>query len=388
MHHSSAQTSSDYAVSLSGIVKRFGDLTAVAGFNQDIPKGEFVTLLGPSGCGKTTTLRMVAGFLEPTAGEIYIGGRLMNSVPAYARNCGMVFQNYALFPHLTTFDNVAYGLKIRHVNKKERQQRVSQMLEMVQLSGREKHYPKQLSGGQQQRVALARALILEPNVLLLDEPLSNLDAKLRIQMREEIRTIVKSLGMTAIYVTHDQEEALTIADKIVVMDQGLVEQVGSPEDVYERPETVFVATFIGSTNLLEDVEVVGSAEGDVYHLKTQQGVQLYGKKANPNQASPAGKMALSIRPERVQIGRPEATEDADYGTYPNTFVGSITFKTYIGSTIRYRVALDGVEMVVDHQNRDIAQFSVGEQARVWWNPQDALLVAGRPDSSPSNDAEE
>jgi putative spermidine/putrescine transport system ATP-binding protein len=238
------------AVSLSNIVKRFGDYTAVHQMSLDIEEGSFVTLLGPSGCGKTTTLRMIAGLLDPSEGEISIKGKRVNDVPIHKRNLGLVFQNYALFPHKTVADNVAFGLNYRNVGKEEARRKVAEALELVQLPDLGARYPKELSGGQQQRIALARAIVIEPDVLLLDEPLSALDANLREDMRVELKRIQQSIGVTTVFVTHDQTEALAMSDQIIVMSEGRVEQIGAPEEVYNTPATEFVAQFLGASNLL------------------------------------------------------------------------------------------------------------------------------------------
>ncbi|HSB73216.1 MAG TPA: ABC transporter ATP-binding protein, partial [Candidatus Methylomirabilis sp.] len=237
-------------IRLRDMVKRFGALEAVSHVSLDVQDGELFTLLGPSGCGKTTILRLIGGFHKPDHGEIYFGDREVSAMPPYERNIGMVFQNYALWPHMTIFDNVAYGLKIKKTTQGEIAKKVNHSLSLVNLTGLEKRYPGQLSGGQQQRVALARALVLNPDVLLLDEPLSNLDAKIRQQVRAEIRKLQKDLAITAIYVTHDQEEALTLSDRIAVLDHGKIQQIGSPRDLYQRPENSFVADFIGINNLI------------------------------------------------------------------------------------------------------------------------------------------
>ncbi|MGZ3605096.1 MAG: ABC transporter ATP-binding protein, partial [Thermodesulfobacteriota bacterium] len=237
-------------IKLDDVVKRFGTLEAVSHVSLDIKDGELFTLLGPSGCGKTTILRLVGGFHKPDQGRIYFGDKEVSALAPYERNIGMVFQNYALWPHMTVASNVAYGLKLKKIATSEIAGNVSRTLKLVNLTGLETRYPGQLSGGQQQRVALARALVLNPDVLLLDEPLSNLDAKIRIQVRAEIRKLQKELGITTIYVTHDQEEALTLSDRIAVINLGKLQQIGSPRDLYERPENPFVADFIGINNLI------------------------------------------------------------------------------------------------------------------------------------------
>jgi len=235
---------------LRDLVKNFDNVAAVSHVSLEVEEGEFVTLLGPSGCGKTTTLRTIAGFYQPDQGEIYFNDRLMNNIPPAKRNTAMCFQSYALFPHMNVWDNIAFGLKMRKIPQAEQKTRVDKALEMMSLSGMEKRMPAQLSGGQQQRVALARAIVTQPDILLFDEPLSNLDAKLRVQVRVEIKEMQKRLGITSIYVTHDQDEALAISDRIVVMNQGHIEQVGDPQSIYLHPTTSFVAGFIGLANIL------------------------------------------------------------------------------------------------------------------------------------------
>ena len=242
-------------VIIQNAVKRYGDFTALNGVSLDIQEGEFFTLLGPSGCGKTTLLRMIAGFNSIEGGDFYFGEKRINDVPAHKRDIGMVFQNYAIFPHLTVRENVAYGLKARKMPAKEIKPKVDEALELVQISHLADRKPNELSGGQQQRVALARAFVIEPSVLLMDEPLSNLDAKLRVQMRSVIKKLQRRLGITTIYVTHDQEEALTMSDTVVVMDKGRIQQIGTPEDIYNEPKNAFVADFIGESNILNGTMV-------------------------------------------------------------------------------------------------------------------------------------
>ncbi len=238
------------AVELHNVTLAYGDFVAVKDVSLSIRKGEFVTLLGPSGCGKTTILRSIAGLVQPTGGQIEVAGRRIDNIPIHKRNIGLVFQNYALFPHKSVYDNIAFGLKYRSVEKSVIAQKVKRALDMVRLPGVEKKLPSEMSGGQQQRIALARAIVIEPDVLLLDEPLSALDANLREEMRTELKIIQREVGITTIFVTHDQEEALAMSDRIVVMNKGLIEQQGSPEDVYRRPESRFVASFLGQSNLL------------------------------------------------------------------------------------------------------------------------------------------
>src|SRR3954467_6647231 len=270
--------------------KRYGDQIAVAGATLDVADGEFLVLLGPSGCGKTTTLRMIAGLIEPSGGAARIGGTDVTYLPPWRRNTGMVFQSYALFPHMTVADNVAFGLEMRRIGKSEIETRTREALRLVRLEGYEARLPRQLSGGQQQRVALARALAIRPDVLLLDEPLSNLDAKLRETVRIEIRELQRQLGITTVMVTHDQEEALIMADRLVVMNEGAVRQVGSQRELYERPADRFVAGFVGrSTFLAGTVETPG-------RFRSDGGLALACAGGNP------GRAALSLRPERVEIG--------------------------------------------------------------------------------------
>ena len=275
---------------LRGINKYFGNNHVIKDVNLAIEKGEFVTFLGPSGCGKTTLLRMIAGFYEPDAGEILLGGKRIEKIPPYGRNTAMVFQEYALFPHMSVFDNVAYGLRVKKTPAADVDRRVAAALELMQLSGMEKRFPNQLSGGQQQRVAVARALVMDPEVLLLDEPLSNLDAKLRESVRVELRDIQQRMGLSTIYVTHDQSEALSMSDKIVVLKDGVIHQVGTAQEIYFEPKTPFVADFIGTTNLLD----LAGADG---------GTVCYGDVRIPTaKAVEAGRQySASIRPECVKL---------------------------------------------------------------------------------------
>ncbi len=319
-----------------GVVKRFGNVTAVDRVDLDVGDGELFTLLGPSGCGKTTLLRLVAGFYRPDAGEIVFGDRVVNALPAYERNIGMVFQNYALWPHMTVFANVAYGLRLRKISRSGIETRVGEVLSKVNLLGLEGRYPGQLSGGQQQRVALARALVLNPDILLLDEPLSNLDAKIRVQVRAEIRKLQKELGITAIYVTHDQEEALSLSDRVAVLRDGRVLQVGTPKELYERPLTRFVADFVGTNNLLRGT--VAARRGE--HLVVETPLGTFS--AIPNGGvGPGSACVLAIRPENVAI-RPAAAGATGDG---NVIRGRVTFASYLGNTLRYDVETAGGQVV-------------------------------------------
>ncbi len=337
-------------VRLVDLVKKFGNVVAVNHVSLDIKDGEFMTLLGPSGCGKTTTLRMIAGLEVPTEGEIYIGDRLVSSpskgvfVPPEQRNIGMVFQNYAVWPHMTVFDNVAYPLKIRKVPKEEMRERVMRALEMVRLKGFENRYPHQLSGGQQQRVALARALVMEPEVMLLDEPLSNLDAKLREEMRFEIKELQKKLGVTIVYVTHDQAEAMAMSDRIAVMESGVVHQVGSPWEIYKRPADAFVAGFIGLANFLkfDDVKI----EDD------RAEVTLFGGRVKVTCAPPLkkdGELIFVVRPSEIDLlDKPEE----------NTVPGKVLRATFLGDIIDYLVEVEGEKIRV--QTKSTVMHREGE----------------------------
>ena len=287
------------SLELNNLTKQFGDFTAVNHINLSVNDGETVALLGGSGCGKTTTLRMIAGFLEPTEGAIIVGGQEMNKIPPYKRNIGIFFQNYALFPHLSTFDNIAFGLKLKKLPKKEIKEKVNKMLNLVKLTGMEKRYPRELSGGQQQRVALARALVTEPSILLLDEPLSNLDAKLRVEMQTEIKRIQKELGITTIIVTHDQEEAVSLADRVIVMNKGEILQIGKPKEVFDTPTSLFVADFMGFSNFFAGT--VTKVEGDTVKVlcSNSKTVAVTTKEAHTFQ--PNDPVQLTIRPENIDI---------------------------------------------------------------------------------------
>ncbi len=283
------------SITIDAVARSFGSVPAVDNVSTAIRDGEFFTLLGPSGCGKTTLLRMVAGFCALDRGRILFGDERVDTLPPHRRNTGMVFQNYAVFPHLTVGDNVAYGLRARNVAKAEIGERISRVLKLIQLGGYETRWPHQLSGGQLQRVAIARAVVIEPHVLLLDEPLSNLDAKLRVEMRAEIRRLQKTLGITVIYVTHDQEEALSMSDRIAVMRAGRLEQVGEPRSIYEQPATPFVAKFVGTTNLLSGVvtqregdHVTVDVDGTRMHIRTKTG-------------EAGDRVELSLRPEALRL---------------------------------------------------------------------------------------
>ena len=324
-------------IAVRDLTKRFGPLEVVSRAGFAIGEGELFTLLGPSGCGKTTLLRLIAGFYAPDEGEIRFDDRRVNDVPPHERGIGMVFQNYALWPHMTVSQNVAYGLKLRKIGGAEIANRVKGALDKVQLAGLGDRYPGQLSGGQQQRVALARALVLNPKILLLDEPLSNLDAKIRIQVRAEIRKLQKELGITTVYVTHDQEEALTLSDRIAVLNQGKLFQVGAPRELYERPVNRFVADFIGINNLIDGTVRTVDAAGGRLTVDSPLGAL----RALPNAELRVGdKCVICVRPENVAFGEVAGERNAVKGT--------IAFAAYLGNTLRYDVDLgQGVTFKAD-----------------------------------------
>lgn len=316
------------------LTKRFNEVIAVDHLSLEVAEGEFVTLLGPSGCGKTTTLRSIAGFCYPEEGEIYFGDKLMNNIPPNKRNTAMCFQSYALFPHMSVWDNISFGLKMQKIPQQEQKNRVSKAMTMLGIEELKKRKPAQLSGGQQQRVALARAIVIEPQVLLFDEPLSNLDAKLRVQVRVEIREMQKRLGITTIYVTHDQDEALAISDRIVVMDKGHIEQLGDPYTIYRSPETSFVAGFIGLANIFEGNIV--SRKGDCYTVQAPFGKVVI-QSQEPDIISEAGKTLKFVwRPEDMKIYSEGATNRIKGTILQAVFMGNITdiFLDVQGNKIR------------------------------------------------------
>ena len=351
-------------LALTGIRKTFGAEVAVKDFNLKVERGELVTFLGPSGCGKTTTLRMIAGFETPTEGSIRIDGRDVTHLSARRRAIGMVFQAYALFPNMTVERNIAFGLKVAGKAAAEIKARVDEMLALIKLSDLARRFPHQLSGGQQQRVSLARALAPSPRMLLLDEPLSALDARIRAGLREEIRALQQKLGITTIFVTHDQEEALSISDRIVVMNEGAIEQIGSPGDIYNRPRTRFVASFVGTLNTLEGV-VVDPVEGAIRVGQTMlraRGV-IEGAKAGETRA-------LALRPEALRLGPPA---DGD-----NPLTGVIEDATFLGAIVRLRVRIDGGALLVDAFNSNGASFpEPGDKVNVSFSPNDLIVLDNR-----------
>ena len=331
-------------VRIEHVFKRFGDVTAVSDFDLTVKDGEFVSLLGPSGCGKTTSLRMIAGFERATEGEIYIGDHCVSShikntfVPPEKRDIGMVFQSYAVWPHMTVTENVAYPLKIQKVPKEERTARVAEMLKLVHLDEYGSRYPHQLSGGQQQRVALARALVMRPGLLLLDEPLSNLDAKLRESMRFEISSIQKELGITVIYVTHDQSEAMTMSDRVVVMSRGVIQQIGTPYEIYRNPANKMVADFIGLVNFVE-----GEVQGDRVYI-SGTGVSF------PNTSGITGSATIAVRPENITMSRTSGTIE-----------GTLVHRFYLGDAVDYRVQCKHHVIRVIVKGAELKEFTDGEK---------------------------
>lgn len=359
------------AVELRDVIKRFGDVMAVDRVSLRIRDGEFFSLLGPSGCGKTTTLRMIAGFEQPTEGGVFIAGQPVAGVPAFERNTNMVFQSYALFPHMTVAQNVAFGLEMKRVPQAEINQRVSESLEMVRLPRMEDRRPKQLSGGQQQRVALARALVNRPSVLLLDEPLGALDLKLRKEMQIELKDLQHRVGITFVYVTHDQEEALTMSDRIAVMHEGRVLQIGSPTEIYERPNCRFVADFIGETNFLQG-EVLGHDNG---HVVIKIGPDLTLLVPTDERDVTDRQVTVAIRPEKINIfGKPPSPVE-------NCLSGVIQEVVYIGTDTHFQISLAKDLMIrVRQQNRisttdQRAYYGQrGDKVYLAWAPESALLL--------------
>jgi len=355
-------------LSILGLSKRFGDFLAVDGVDLTVARGEWLSLVGPSGCGKSTTLRIVAGFTAPDSGKVAIKGVDVTAAPPYRRNTGMVFQNYALFPHMTVADNVAYGLRIRRVPRPEIERRVNAALALVQLAGYGGRYPtRELSGGQQQRVALARAIVIEPDVLLLDEPLSNLDARLREDLRVEMAELHRRLGLATIYVTHDQEEALSMSSRVAVMNRGRIEQIGSPEDIYERPATLFVADFIGKVNTLEG-DVVSAGDGMAEIAVVPGGFALRGVTQQP--LAKGAKVKAAFRAERLRIATASKQQDE------NALRGTIRHVAYYGNAVQYRVVIaEGLVISVIEKNVSQFRLRLGEAVQLRVNVADCLLFS-------------
>ena len=356
-HEAPPVAAGEYDIRLIGLTKRFDDVVAVDDISLDIDRGQFFALLGPSGCGKTTTLRMIGGFEEPTEGRIELGGVDVAPLPPYKRDVNTVFQSYALFPHLSIFENVAFGLRRRGIKRGELRTRVIEALELVGLAGLERRKPRQLSGGQQQRIALARALVNRPRVLLLDEPLGALDLKLRKEMQLELKRIQHEVEITFVHVTHDQEEAMTMADRIVIMNGGHIEQIGTPSELYESPRTAFVAGFLGVSNLLE-----GTAVGED-RVKLSDGTEVQ----CPREAlrGRAGTVQIGVRPEKLRIGEGER----------NSLAGTVTESAYIGVSTQYILDTSAGPVTVYVQNdRSGGQVATGERLTLSWSPDSTFVV--------------
>jgi len=349
-------------VQIENLVKKFGQTTAVHEANIDIRSGEFMTLLGPSGCGKTTILSMILGIIDATSGTISFNGEPINHIPMNKRDVGMVFQNYALFPHMTVSQNVAFGLDMRKVNKDEKKKRVQEALEMVQLDGYGDRFPRELSGGQQQRVALARALVIRPKVLLLDEPLSNLDAKLRKDMRIQLKRLHDELGITIIYVTHDQEEALSLSTKVAVMSKGFIQQIGSPQDIFLNPVNHFVANFVGYSNFFEGSLV--EEKGDKFLFKSKDGLQFLVKKNGRHRIG--DNVVLTIKPENLRIVDKEHPD-------MNELRGQVLVSDYVGSTTGYDVKTENGQ-ILKVNVLGLEPYPIGKKVILHFNPDQMLIL--------------
>ncbi|MDG2614948.1 ABC transporter ATP-binding protein [Thermoleptolyngbya sichuanensis XZ-Cy5] len=370
-NQSTVETETQYDVELRRVFKVFDGYTAVRGIDLNVRQGEFFSILGPSGCGKTTTLRLVAGFDEPTAGEVLLQGRSMVGVPPYRRPVNTVFQSYALFGHMTVWDNVAFGLRLKNKSKAEVQKAVGEALQLVKMESFSRRYPAQLSGGQQQRVALARALANQPTVVLLDEPLGALDLKLRKEMQVELSTLHRELGVTFIMVTHDQEEALSLSDRIAVMNEGRVEQIGTPSEIYEFPATPFVADFIGETNLFQGY--MAAADPMLIKVETERGLQMVVKPTEACPGAAAEPVVVSIRPEKVRLSLEPP------GSEMNCFEGRLRHTMYLGTHVHYVVDLPTGDMVtVMRPNRPESMPQVDTPVYVSWSAADALPLAIQP----------
>ena len=353
-------------ITLTSITKRFGDTVAVDDVSLQIEGGAFFSLLGPSGCGKTTTLRIIGGFVYPTTGDVHINGEIMAEAPPYRRPVNTVFQNYALFPHKTVAQNIAFGLQMKKVPKAEISDAVERSLDLIQLPGYGKRKPSELSGGERQRVALARALINEPTILLLDEPLSALDLKLRKQMQLELKALQRKVGITFVYVTHDQGEALALSDRIAVMNDGKILQVGTPSEIYDSPQNRFVADFIGTSNFLEGTLISKKA----VVLKTELPLKIV---CTPNSALPLNTpVTVAIRPERFNLRTTPASDAA------NSLRGVIQDESYLGTTLQYTVQTDYPTPLIAHQQntgaRETHRFQRGDTVYLQWTPENAIIL--------------
>lgn len=361
------ETDTKLDVELHKVFKVYDGETAVRGIDLNVQQGEFFSILGPSGCGKTTTLRLVAGFEEPTGGEVLIRGKSMLNVPPYRRPVNTVFQSYALFSHLTVWENIAFGLRLRKCSRSEVQERVGDALRLVKMESFARRYPAQLSGGQQQRVALARALVNRPAVVLLDEPLGALDLKLRKEMQVELSNLHQELGVTFIMVTHDQEEALSLSDRIAVMNMGRIEQIGTPSEIYEHPQTPFVADFIGDTNLFQGR--VESTQASTLQVTTDKGLKIFVKSQDSWNGTPPSEVVVSVRPEKIQVGASELSEQM------NCYEGTLKHVMYLGTHVHCIVELlTGESLIVLQPNRSESLPELHAPVRVYWSAKDCLAL--------------
>jgi spermidine/putrescine ABC transporter ATP-binding subunit len=358
------------SLAIKELAKLFDDVTAVDHISFEAERGEFLSLLGPSGCGKTTTLRMIAGLEQPTSGSIFIDEKDVTEQPPYRRNTAMVFQSYALFPHMTVHNNVAFGLRMHKVEKDLIEERTRRALDLVQMVEFGSRYPHEISGGQQQRVALARAMAIEPALLLLDEPLSNLDARLREQMRIEVKLIQEKVGITTVYVTHDQEEALTMSDRVVVMEGGRIVEVGTPLEIYQAPSSAFTAEFIGNTNILNGRIV--DVEEDGLSVETDVGLRFTA--ARREGFLVGQEVIVAIREERIQLAERVSSKDMEVDRSTNVHAGVIEIVTFIGPTIHFICRLGDQVMRVRRPNEGQLVFASGDEVSLCWSPEDCMLV--------------
>lgn len=357
-------------LSMNNISKRFKSVTALENVSFNIDRNEFVSLLGPSGCGKTTALRIIAGLEEPTSGSVHIEGKDVTSVPPFHRNTGMVFQSYALFPHMTISRNIAFGLRMRKVDEETIKNKVEQALDLFHLSGYGDRYPHQLSGGEQQRVALARALAIEPVLLLLDEPLSNLDAKLREEMRIEVKLIHQKIGISTLFVTHDQEEALTLSDRVIVMEHGNIVECGTPAQIYQNPTSAFTAEFIGHSNLL-DANIV-DIDKDQIVAATDSGWQI--RASGRKDLAIGEKVLIAVKQERIHLETLEGPETNGL-TFDNLFKAKIGLINFLGPTIHFICELEGGSVQVRTANTSqLRAINPGQDVRIWWEPEDNIVI--------------
>ena len=356
-------------LSLRGLTKRYGDAVALNNVNLDVRRGEYLTFLGPSGSGKTTTLNLIAGFVEPTEGSMLLENKPLEKLQAHERNLGVVFQHYALFPHMTVRANVEYPLKQRKMSKSDRKKAVDKALEVVRLEGYEDRYPRQLSGGQQQRVALARAVVYTPPILLMDEPLGALDKKLREWLQLELRRIHRELGSTFIYVTHDQEEALVLSDRIAVFNEGEIEQIGTPRELYDAPDTLFVGRFIGESSIFKGIYADGKVKAADYELQVEGSIST-------------DRAAVLIRPENMQISHPGGGDFTE--TAVNRIEGEIQDMVYLGPARRYSVITPLGEAIVRVPERVAAAAQIGDKVSIGWDPAGAVLLV---DTEPAEQVE-